>query len=245
MIELISNKIILNNGYEIREYYTNKGNVRALIYDECIQSIIYIDDKNKNSLVLDYFNYYNLLVDLNPAGIDCLMLGGGGISYPRYFINNYSDKNMDVVEIDKKCIDYAKKYFYLDDLLNNNGNRLNIFIDDALKYVEKCNKKYDYILIDLFDGKKPINEIYYSHYGEKIKEILNDNGVIVINYIFGFSYYNNELLKITSLFEHYKIISDEDNFNTSYNVGNIIIILSNNDINIPSKYKCKDFSYLV
>ena len=43
MIELIGNKIFLDNEYEIREYDTEKGITRALVSNESIQSLIYID----------------------------------------------------------------------------------------------------------------------------------------------------------------------------------------------------------
>ena len=97
MIELIENKIFLDDTYEIREYYTESGIVRALILDECTQSIINLQDRGK--LVLDYFNYYNIPIDLNSDGIDYLMLGGGSISYPHCYLNKYKDKKIDVVEI--------------------------------------------------------------------------------------------------------------------------------------------------
>jgi spermidine synthase len=45
------------------------------------------------------------------------MLGGGGISYPHYYLNKHKNKKMDIVEINPKCIEYAKKYFYLDELI--------------------------------------------------------------------------------------------------------------------------------
>ena len=41
---------------------------------------------------------------------------------------------MDVVEINEKCIEYAKKYFYLDELIENSKERLNIIIDDAINF---------------------------------------------------------------------------------------------------------------
>ena len=46
MIELIANKIFLDDDYEIREYDTDNGIVRVLVSNECTQSLIYID-KNK------------------------------------------------------------------------------------------------------------------------------------------------------------------------------------------------------
>ena len=114
MIEMIGNKVFLDDGYEIREYYTEKGMIRALVSEECFYSAIYIDKEKNTELAVDYFKYYDIPVDLNPNGTEYLVLGGGTVSYPNYFLNKYKDKNIDVVEINEKCIEYAKKYFYLD-----------------------------------------------------------------------------------------------------------------------------------
>lgn len=59
MIELIGNKIFLDDNYEIREYDTENGVLRALVSNECIQSLIYKDNNKRSELGLDYFNYYN------------------------------------------------------------------------------------------------------------------------------------------------------------------------------------------
>ena len=40
MIELIGNKVFLDEDYEIREYDTDSGIVRGLISKECTQSLI-------------------------------------------------------------------------------------------------------------------------------------------------------------------------------------------------------------
>ena len=97
MIELIGNKICLDNDYEIREYYTESGFVRALVSNECTQSLIYIDKQKIGDLGLDYFKYYDLPMTLNPSGTTYLMLGGGAFSYPHHYLNKYKDKKIDVV----------------------------------------------------------------------------------------------------------------------------------------------------
>lgn len=245
MIELISNKVFLDDNYEIREYDTENGIVRALISNECTQSLIYIDSNKRNGQALDYFNYYNIPIDLNPNGDDYLMLGGGVISYPHYYLNKYKDKKIDIVEINEKCIEYAKKYFYLDELIDNSKDRLNIIIDDAINYITTTNKQYDYILIDLFNGREPIKEIYNEENIVNLKRILKYNGAIVINYIIESNNYIYELNKIIQITNNYKMIANKKYFNNINKTGNIIIILSNNEISIPVSYEYIDISSLI
>lgn len=239
MIELIGNKEFLDDDYEIREYDTEKGIVRALVSNECIQSLLYIDKDKRQDLGINYFEFYNIPIDLNPNGVDYLMLGGGGISYPHYYLNKYKDKKMDIVEVNPKCIKYAKEYFYLDELIENSKYRLNIIITDAINYISHTNKQYDYILIDLFNGREAIKEIYNDNNITYLKKILKDNGIIVINYIINNENDKEVLNKIIKITNNYKIISNTKYFN---NIGNIIIVLSNNDINIPSTYEYIDIN---
>lgn len=245
MIELIGHKIFLDDNYEIREYETEKGIIRALVLNECTQSLIYVDNSNKNELVIDYFRFYNLLIDLNPKGKNYLMLGGGAISYPHYFFSKYKDKNMDIIEINPKCIEYAKEYFFLEELNENVSERLSIIVDDAINYISKTNKKYDYILIDLFNGRVPIKEIYEDENIINLKKIIADNGIIVINYIIENDMYKAVLNKIIQITNNYKIIADKKYFNEVNANGNIVIILSNNEIKIPEIYDYIDISILV
>lgn len=241
MIEIIGSKIFLDDNYEIREYYAEKGKVRALISNECTQSIIYIDKEKRGELGLDYLKFYDLPMNLNPNGTEYLMLGGGSISYPHHYINKFNDKKMDIVEINEKCIEYAKKYFYLDELFENSNGRLNIIVDDAIKYVSNINKQYDYILIDLFNGKEPVKELYNEENIVNLKSVLKNDGVIVINYIIINEADKEDLSRIVQITNNYKIITNNKYFNELNNIGNIIIVLSNNKINIPNSF---DYDYI-
>ena len=242
MIEMIGSKIFLDDNYELREYYTENGIVRALVSNECTHSLIYLDKDKRNLLAIDYFKYYNLPVDLNPAGTDYLMLGGGAISYPRYYLNNYKNKKIDIVEINSKCIEYSKKYFYLDELIDYANERLDIIIDDAIKYISYTNKKYDYVLIDLFNGRQAIKEIYEPESIINLNRVLKKNGVIVINYVIENNNDKEILKKIIKIASEYKIITNEKYFNFLNNIGNIIIVLSNNEIYIPNTYEYIDIT---
>ena len=93
---------------------------------------------------------------------------------------------MTVVEIDKYCIDLSKKYFFLDELYktyDSNNERLNIIIDDAIKYINTCTIKYDYILLDLFYGEDIVKEAYTQENLKQLKKLLKDKGIIIINYM--------------------------------------------------------------
>ena len=244
MIELISNKIFLDNNFEIREYDSPIGIIRILFCDGVAQSITCTKKELRYELCDCFMKLFDVPLSLNTYGENYLVLGGGAFTYPKYYISKYLTKKMDVVEINSECIEYAKKYFYLEELINEydlENKRLNIIIDDAMNYISNTQNKYDYVLIDLFNGKLPITEIYDEENIGNIKRIINNNSIIAINYIIN---KNNNFKKniesLTKLTNNIKIITHNLCFNITEKTGNIIIILSNNDINISDEYDYLD-----
>lgn len=116
---------------------------------------------------------------------------------------------MDAVEIDSEILEVSKKYFFVDDLYNDydkNRNRLTIYNEDAMTHVEKCNKKYDYILLDIFNDNEPINEFLSLNFIKKSNDILNINGIYSTNYIINKGLEEKFLNYIDNLKKIYKYI---------------------------------------
>lgn len=251
MNELINERIYLDNDYEIRKYITDKGNMIALFSYNTLLSSSYTSNNLKFELCNEYLKLYDIPNYLYPSGKNYLVLGGGAFSYPKYYIKTYKDKTMTVVEIDKYCIEISKKYFFLNELYNiydPNKQRLNIIIDDAINYINTCTLKYDYILLDLFYGEDVVKKAYSLENLLKLTNILNDNGVIVINYIINDKNYissKKELKNLTTLTKYYKFITLKENFDFENNIGNVLIILSNNKISIPSSFNTIDITKII
>ena len=172
-----------------RNFYIDKG----------IESAAYINEENKYELIVTYTKFYNLMFKSHNEITDTLMIGGGGFSYPKYYISNYESKNMDVVEIDKKVIELAKKYFYLDDLIKEfdleNNKRLNIIEEDGRVYLNKCKKKYDAILNDAFVGENPVITLTTLEAIERIYNLLNTDGIYLTNIVASLDGENSKFLK--------------------------------------------------
>jgi len=103
----------------------------------------------------------------------------------------YPRAKMIGVEIDKHVVDMAKCYFNLATVKN-----LKIAIEDAAKYVRKLSKKkrlkkFDLILVDVYLGKKMPKEFRSKIFFERLKKLLNKNGVVAYNHLF-FKNYKKE-----------------------------------------------------
>lgn len=178
--------IQLSNNYEIRYFddiYNNK--LVGLYINNTCQSISFTDER-KFELYDKYSLYYDLpnLIDKNIN--NTLVLGGGTLSYPKYYIYKYPNIKMDVIEINKELIDASYKYFYINELYEKydyTHERLSIINDDAINYINNTNKKYDYIFFDAYIGYEPVSNIYEINTISKLKTILNENGYLAINYV--------------------------------------------------------------
>jgi spermidine synthase len=108
-----------------------------------------------------------------------LLLGCGAGSIPTIFYDELQlYPAMDAVEIDEKVIELGKNYFDLDKF-----EKLNVIIDDATSFVQSSKKKYDLILIDLFDGINVPTKFLSKAFFEKLKPLLNDNGELLLNFV--------------------------------------------------------------
>ena len=135
-----------------------------------------------------YIKHYDCMFGAEIPVENVLMLGGGGYSYPKYALSTNPDLAMDVVEIDPKVTQLARRYFYLDqleDVLQAQGQeeRLGLIAADAVAFIETCDKAYDAVLNDTFLGAQP-NSWFCSRAGlAQVKRVLAPKGVYVSNVI--------------------------------------------------------------
>ena len=174
---------------------------------------------------------------------DCLMIGGAGYSYPKYYISNYTDKNMDVVEIDEDVTELAKKYFYLDKLIEEydleNNKRLNIITEDGRTYLNKNTKKYDAILNDAFSGSEPAETLTTIEAVQKIHDSLNENGVYLTNIISSLDENNSKFLKaevntLNQVFKNVYIVPCNNNGSDSKNIQNFMVVATDDTLELDN-----------
>ncbi len=173
--------------------------VRIFNTDSGYETIAYVDANKKHVPYSQYIKKYDLIFNSKNEIKNIMMIGGAGYSYPRYLINTYKDKTIDVVEIDPKVVEIARKYFYLDDLLSdkslNAKERLELIVDDGRIYLNKCEKKYDAILNDAFTGNTPPKSLTTIEAAQAIKNALNPNGIYATNIIGSLKGKNTKFLK--------------------------------------------------
>jgi spermidine synthase len=106
-----------------------------------------------------------------------LVLGVAGGSVVRTLVDEIKFKGtITGVEIDSEIIKIAIDYFKLDKIKN-----LELVHDDAFEFVLKTKKKYDLIIIDIFQDTTMPNFLFEDFFINRVNFLLNLNGFILFN----------------------------------------------------------------
>ena len=169
----------------VKDRETLGETVRSLYVDDGFESACFTAPGKRNELL---FEYMHIFADIACAahGIkNTLLMGGGGFSFPKYYISRFPDKSLDVLELHGEIYDIAKKYFFLDELykeydLDRTG-RLNVIIGDAYGHLKTCGKKYGLILNDTYNGREAADGMYLKKTIPDVVNCLESGGVYAVN----------------------------------------------------------------
>jgi len=216
-VDTAYNRIWIYNRIDFR---TNKI-VKMMGINNENHSSMFLDS---DELVSEYTKYYHLAKHFNPNFKKTMMLGGAGYSYPKDFLYRYPEATIDVVEIDPKVTELAKKYFRLEE-----NPRLTIYHEDGRVFLNKTQEKYDVIFGDAFSSHYSLPyQLTTKEAVQKKYNILNDDGIVILNIISAIEGEKGKFLRAEyatykSLFPQVYLfpVRDSDDSNT---VQNIILV---------------------
>lgn len=234
-VDTAYNRIWINDYKDLK---TNRP-IRTMGINNENHSSMFLDS---NELVNEYTKYYHLVKYFNPNFKSALMLGGAGYSYPKDFLIKYPEATMDVVEIDPKITELAKKYFKLKE-----NPKLSIYHQDGRVYLNKTSKKYDVIFGDAFSSRYSLPyQLTTKEAVQKKFNILNDKGVVILNVISAITgdkgkFLRAEYATYKSVFPQVYIfpVQNPDNGQEVQNI--IIVALKSKDI-IDSTFSSNELS---
>lgn len=165
--------------------------------DSAYHYILVVDDLQRGSRNLQFNNYVEGAIDLNPPHDTkvsytnsfhlarlfqrhlsrILIIGGGGGIGARKFVNDDPNVVVDQVEIDPKVVDLSYQYFYLEP-----GPRLRVHVEDGRHFVRRATEKYDLVVLDAFTigGQIPFH-LTTKEFMQEIQRILSPGGVVLAN----------------------------------------------------------------
>lgn len=155
---------------KVVDYTYGPAHTRELMIDGLIQGGI---DMNNGLSVFEYAYYMEFLpYSLNPAGKSCLVIGLGAGLVPQWY--EARGITVDVVDIDPAVPGIARDFFGF----HVSGN---VIISDARYFLGNAKKRYDYIVLDVFNGDTTPGHVLSVEAMRLLRDRLTPRGVLAIN----------------------------------------------------------------
>lgn len=141
-------KDLIFSGRDEFEYISviDEGDLRTMYFGEgCSQSEM--SKTNPYAIVGEYSKLMAASLLFMPEPKKVLMLGLGGSVLPKFLWKYFPKCHCDIVERSSLVIKLSHQLFALP-----HSPRIQIYCEDALNYLKRCQERYDLILIDLFQG---------------------------------------------------------------------------------------------
>ncbi len=157
---------------KVVDYSAGDLHTRELIIDGLVQGGIDM----KNRLPVYEFSYFmeRLPYGMNPRGERCLVIGLGAGIVPMWF--EQMGVRTDVVDINPHVVQAARDYF---------GFTLSgeVVISDARAFLAAAPGKYDYVILDVFNGDTTPGHILSIEALRLLKERMSERGILAVNLI--------------------------------------------------------------
>jgi spermidine synthase len=130
----------------------------------------------------DEFIYHEMITHVpmavHPNIKNVLVIGAGDGGVIRE-LTRYDDiENIDMVEIDSLVIDVCKKYLPKTACAFDDP-RVNIYIEDGLRYIRFCENKYDLIIVDSTDPFGPGEGLFTREFYGNCYKALKEDGILI------------------------------------------------------------------
>jgi spermidine synthase len=216
-VESVFEKDSFYGKLKVLDSVNGNNRFRELMIDGLTQSGI--DMVNKMSIYKYPYFLEFIPYSLNPDGKRCLIIGMGGGVIPVW----YEERGIktDVVDIDPEIISIAKNFFGF----RNSGLAA---AADARYFLNSSNEKYDYMILDVFNGDSTPGHVLSLEAFRLMNERLTGNGILAIN-LFG-SLKENPVMTMSvvrTLKEVFKSVDVYPLFEKDEGYGNIIITAYN------------------
>lgn len=132
----------LGQSIEVCDGLYNEERMRLLLVDGAMQSAQYLDPLLEDELAFEYMREFEWAFRLHPAARRVLLIGGGGFAYPRFFLKNYPEKSIDVIELSPTIVEIAREYFGLRALEAQYPDRIRVIVGDGHRYLEKLSATF-------------------------------------------------------------------------------------------------------
>lgn len=157
-------------------YVTERFGVRSLhIGSDTIQSSMRLTRPNDLELAYTRSMMAFMLFKQRPERM--LMIGMGGGSLTKYVYHRLPWVKIDVVEIDPKVVEIARRQFFVP----QDDERLTVHVGNGAEWIAREESSADIIAVDGYDGDSQVEELATRDFYETCRKRLASGGVLVTN----------------------------------------------------------------
>ena len=179
-VELLANRDSFYGNLKVVDYSFGDKQQREMIIDGMAQGGM---DMRRMLSVYEYSYLLQYLpYALNPDGKECLVIGLGAGLVPAWY--QKQGVNTEVVDIDPEVADLARTYFGFNPAIP-------VHIEDARYFLVNSEKRYDFLILDVFNGDTTPGHLLSLEAMQLVKQRLSTNGVLAINLMGSFNRSNS------------------------------------------------------
>nr|WP_328824530.1 fused MFS/spermidine synthase [Thalassotalea algicola] len=218
LLLVVSNFALGKVIHQERSMYRNiivedSGNLRCLKFNvksnKTNQSCFLKSEPNR--LVFNYTKllFSGMIVNPNPKRILIIGLGGGTMSNTLHQL--LPDAEIENIEIDPAVIKVARQYFSFFE-----NDHVTSVVKDGRIYMKRAlikKQKYDWIILDAFNGDYIPEHLMTKEFLEETKALLSESGVVTANTFSVSELYNYESATYQSVFGEFFQVKNRKNEN--------------------------------
>ena len=223
---------------QVREVTSPDGEpVRVLESGGVYQSATYLDDRRFEP-VFAYQRAFEVMFEVEQEmraahghGIErALAIGGGGFAWPKYALTRHPELILDVVESDPSIIELARRWFFVDELKGQVGDRLYIMEADGRELIDElapgmefaatptavhCRAPYDAVVNDTFSGAEPVRALATVEAARSVRAVLRPAGLYLTNVVSreegrDLAFLRDEVATLAEVFAHVHVVPATD-----------------------------------
>lgn len=132
----------------------------------------------------DEFIYHEMITHVpmavHPNVKNVLVIGGGDGGTVRELLKYSCIENIDLVEIDEEVVRVSREFLpQTAKCLDNTDGRINFYYEDGLKFIRRCEDKYDLIIVDSTDPFGPGEGLFTMEFYGNCQKALKSDGIMV------------------------------------------------------------------
>lgn len=155
---------------------SDEGRIRYLKLDNYWQSALDLDSPRRT--VFRYADYMHVGMIFQPNPQRVLVVGMGGGTVPKRYLEDYPQVAVDVVDIDPEVVEVAHRFFGVP-----RGGRLRAFAQDGRRFVQRAQDPYDHVLLDAYLRDTLPFHLATREFFAEVRAKLNPRGALVANVI--------------------------------------------------------------